>query len=249
MSPLLLLAAALPASAGIELGGVITIQASEGVDAEAAQALLPGTLVEACVSGGISSVLLGAEVTATPDAGARIAWAQAELPTKLARIQTCVDGALQAALPPVLGDPAARLTLEVGYGRVEDGKLVNNTSATEGALGPAAPPLTPEQAAAGLDAEGLRTDGIDAAALSTAVLAQRAALGACYTGPTDGGRVSLNVDWTKKEQYAKLVGYTSGMEETGACAQGVLKSIPLREAPGAKKSGRGAVELTFAAPE
>jgi hypothetical protein len=248
MSPLLLLAAALPANAGIELGGVIAIQQSEGVDADAAAALLTPALVEGCVSGGISYARLDARVTVGPEGTPQVAWEQDGLTTKLARIQTCLDNALQEALPPILTDPSAGLTLEVGYGPLENGKLKPKAGGGDGESRPQDEQITPDQAAAGLAIETSRTDGIDGPALATAVLAQRAALGACYGGPSDGGKVSLNVDWTKKEQYAKLVGYTSGMEDTGKCVHGVLMGIPLRDADGAKKNGRGSLELSYEPP-
>ena len=249
MSPLLLLAAASTATAGIELGGVIAIQESESLNAEAAAALLTPALVEGCVSGGISYTRLDARVTVGPEGAPVVAWEQDDLSTKLARIQTCLGLALQETLSPILTDPSAVLTLEVGYGPLEDGKLKPKTGTADGEARPSEAQITPEQAASGLAVDTSRTEGIDGAALAAAVLTRRAELGACYRGPIDGGKVSLNVDWTKKEQYARLVGYTSGMEDTGKCAKDVLLGVPLREADGARKTGRGSLELTFKQPD
>lgn len=92
-----------------------------------------------------------------------------------------------------------------------------------------------------------REDGIDAAALSAAILDKQAEFDACHAGKAEGDRFTLNIDWTKKEQHLKLRSYTSGMEETAACAQALLESVTWREVDGAKKSGQASVELVFSA--
>ena len=92
-----------------------------------------------------------------------------------------------------------------------------------------------------------REDGIDAAALSAAILDKQAELDACHAGKAEGGRFTLNIDWTKKEQHLKLRSYTSGMEETAACAQALLEAVTWREVEGAKKAGQASVELVFTA--
>lgn len=90
-----------------------------------------------------------------------------------------------------------------------------------------------------------REEGIDADALSAAILGKQAEFGACHAGKTDGGRFTLNIDWTKKEQHLKLRSYTSGMEETAACAQALLEAVTWREIEGARKNGQASVELVF----
>lgn len=226
----------------------ISVVDSDGIeDASLSAALSPG-LLGGCVDGSVSYLSLQVEAAASAG-GLALAW-QTTLPegSPLAAAQDCLEGALSAALSAVM--PAgSRALLQLQVGDVADlGSLVGATGTQHSAsAAPAA--LSAEDAAAGLTVSVATAEGIEGASLEAGIAGQRGLLGGCYAGPAGGGRVSLMVDWTRKEQHLKLTSYTSHMQETGVCIESALLALTVRELEGAGKSGKATFEVRFKPPE